>query len=62
MKKSYIIPAFIIIEFETAGLLATSGRYTSVSTSCSSESSDVTLTYDGITHVGIGDGGFLNGK
>ena len=65
MKKSYITPAFTIIALETQCIMVGSDRITSLSTTSydgSGTTTDVNLSYDGITHVGIGDGGFLGGK
>ncbi|MBQ7237167.1 MAG: hypothetical protein IJS20_00075 [Bacteroidales bacterium] len=66
MNKSYITPAFIVIEIETEGIITTSplGQYSTLSTTSTngSETTDMNINYDGIHHVGIGDGGFLMGK
>ncbi len=66
MKKYYITPAFIVIEMETEGIFTTSpgSQFSTLSTTSTggSETSNMNINYDGIHHVGIGDGGFLMGK
>lgn len=61
MKKKYIAPHMEIIEIEIESLIMNASlRYNGASTN--SDDGQMNISYDGISHVGIGDGGFLNSK
>ena len=61
MKRIYIAPKIVIVNLEHEGLIAVSG-YRTLMTTTSSADNDVNVTYDGINHMGIGNGGFLDTK
>ena len=61
MKKNYIAPHMEIIEIEIESIvMMTSPKYDGASVNFAND--EPAVTYDGITKMGIGDGGFLGGK
>ena len=64
MNRFYITPQITVIEIESASVIAISGgnSYRTTSISTTSATNEVNVTYDGINHTGIGNGGFLDVK